>query len=1346
MAEERDGEDKNSDKLGRGKPSGEASGRVGGITEQQNNNNSVSAARLASPLGSFTSQFSNEDDSSAICMKPRIDGPKPFISGTSKPMTNAIMNSKSMLSSTTKDTSKSIVNNKKSLSDRSNFNCLKVDTDAKSQLKQLVEELESEPDPQPSSSLLYKQGLTNSLVNSASIVSSTSTPSWNGQPCQITKDNSKQNAIKTKTQIPESVAKINSTGNTNLKEENFQMLKQSSSSCTKRISPLDANMQTKDFSTTIMAVSAKNGAMTQSLPPEKATQLLESSKNAISLINSVQQKLSVENEQNKNKICIITSVTDDRNSQQSETNHSSPIPLSASDSIKNINMRDVQNVTENGIQPEQYTSLSTANRPKSSYITAKPYTRGKSEDLRPAIDTVGKINSSFERYKRAAAATAASASSEHIVKPYRGSRSRELNPTIEAASEKLTQPNSTNVKKISPFEAYKRSRSRELGSTIEQLQKQTNSRIMANNSDAKSRMTSPPPPGLPQSPTSIARLSSPPPSQNTGRSQLPTPPDSLPLSSPIQVSSVPIPDANHSPMKDHVSSSCSPELHPNPVESSRQLDNVNLETSVSPSISEYQTNRISPIIAPNGNLACQSMSTNTSSAQIPKSRTPYERAKSKLEKKIDRAKSPTFFLDHSKISSDSTIDIATQNMYRNEQSSAIVYENEQDITKEKIKKHSTGDTEKPKSVYKKLASKFSKSSSNVTAENGNDETTQDEKFKLKRPSIFIKGKTEKSSSRSSVQEVEPREDAVEKKTSRKLSDALNKFLGRKTDDSPRKTVEVEVKSPAQIPTASTSDLAKSERDISKIPSRYRSKVFSKSHENLNKYDDEELNSCRSANPIPDSNVTIESATKSICESLSQLENDITSRIGSMNSTADLRGAKTSIGVQQNRPIGPTTSVQTLNSYGYSPALATRRHGQTISKYSALSQPIISEAVYESVITSTPIPEIRENCEISKITKVDEVNVNISQNNDNYKNDVAESVKSAPDDERCFSPTSWGGDSVTSAPEDLQGILSDSEEGESVMDRITRKSFYSRFQDGKRRRSRVIPASKFDEDQQLAAAKARLLGDDSRKRDSFSPIRATSPPSIVTRTSIGSSIPEWESAISRRNARCSVPRTISLPASNFESKTQKDAGNLYVNAYRDSSRDRKSLSKAAAAGAAAGYQAAERESSLVRGSIVDTRERSVSVLHNCNRDSSLSRLRSPSPPNIGVMKSPPPQEEIISTARDELTRRLIPLTKLAGSRDPAAPKVYRRTTTAGNLDLPTETSSRILSSGANVYRRTTTTGSCDLPQELTSSSTLPRPAYRRTNTMHLPSAEASVNRPTDFRALLQPVNRRYSTAR
>ncbi|KAF2357855.1 hypothetical protein FHG87_011386 [Trinorchestia longiramus] len=1391
------------------KRSGEASGRVGGISEQS----SASSAWLASP-GSTTG--SRDLRTKQTSHSGDLGSPLSKLMGTS--VSSSFSSAKNV---PTAVGSLSLVVPKRSSSVTMSGPC-----EAKKQLQKLVEELEV---PSEGSSPATHRKQIDSVPPTASAsplvvsctsrvrspsplpsrsTSQTTSPTTSQEPATSRKVVSKpqEPALKSSSglKIPEPVAKINATENkykhsegkvqqtvaSSTNNSNGPQIKPTTMVIGRKDEAKSSTAGTKPVSNIPSSVCTINAhtSMTKSLPPEEVSSVLHPSKNnrysmcldvpsnASSASTGVPQKPPLTGTLSMPVTGTAGNALSISTSSIESCSQSSPL-VKQSDSASSVRNKRISLLVEphKKLFPwETAVTSGTSTEPTVSAVARQkslltPYRRGKSEDLRSAIDTVGKIDSSFERYKKAAAA-ASSTSDQPIIKPYKGSRSRELNPTIEAASEKLIQPNPSNMKKISPFEAYRRSKTKELGSTIEQLQKQQVSQSqsalkLSLTQDSRTRMTSPPP-GLPQSPTSIARLSSPPP-QSTVPASSPGSSANILMTSTTGMQN-PVDSSSHSEQAVTLSKSNIQNLPVDSPSRSEHTKSLILSTPgtcsptdsiksvlASPISSGPSSNRNSPIVAPN-ELRAENTSPTYSQANgsaVMRAKTPFERAKNKIEKKIDRAKSPTFFIDAPTIiQNDVNMEIATRNMLQNELSSGDWY-NGKDPSKheesEVIKKSMPSEPEKPKSMYKKFTSKFSKSATNVSEDSSEQlDSTVDDKFKLKRPSIFLKSKndrTEKSPSRASIAETE---EQTEKKPSKKLSDALNKFLGRKTDEISKPTQPLGTKPQSEIPSALTSDLARSERDLKK-PSRYRAKVFSKSHENLNKYNDDEMKAVLAPTQSEDQNFTIESVTKSICDHLTQLESDITSRIGSMNNPSESESFIGEVGVAQNRQAAAATSGTSLTSYCYSPALPTRcstsvsvtitsnKTGDTTGVKKSVAP---KKEVMSANTMTTTVNSVRSQPAVTVSSSSQKVESG-SNEEPKTKLEATESMNSVPDDIRCFSPTSWCSDGVTSAPDELQGLMSDDDE-ESVMDRITRKSFYSRFQDGKRRRSKVSqPLSKFDEDQQLAAAKARLIEDERKQRESLSPTRAMSPMSC-TRTSIGSSISDWEKSLPRRSIRSSVPRTTSLPINDYDPRLIVSAENFnFSSTIGDSARS--SVSRAAAAGAAAGaaaasYQTSERETSVSRRISVSATDAAVPSYRSVTTDSALSRMRSPSPPKS--MWSPP-HDTAVSSARDELSRRLTPLTRLASSREPSV-RPYRRTTTTGDLSISNEPSTT--SSRPAVYRRTTTTGNYELPKE--TSSTLPRPSYRRTSTMDLPVADPAINRPSDYRRLLQPTNRRYSTAR
>ena len=1341
-------------------PSGEASGRAGGISEQPTSNLVVQLASPSAPRGKGLS-----------AVPPR--SPSSQLSDAKSSIANTINKSKSLIQNKSFSTPKNLPSGASAtvVPKRSSSASLAGGPSAaKHQLQRLVEELETpeqsnkEPDknerPKSVSSYNMGQVMTNGgekdytklkphstsslstglkISTSLSSVKSGKGPVNSSVPARKVPASANREAIG---DLDHKAVESENTGEPLVKctdsvNASIQCTKTSSSMAQSPslLSSQITKLTKGEIPLTVLALS--NSSMTQSLPAEQASSLL-------SVTTDNRSSYSTDSTSSLEQVPITSAFIKDSISQADESKIFSPqiavtstsqsittstgTPLRSSDSNSSLKSKRSSLVIEPHKKLFPWETTGSANsaaaaptlagigRQKSSFA-ATPYRKGKSEDLRSAIEVVGKIDSSFQRYKRAAEATNTPATTtESIIKPYRGSRSRELNPTIEAASEKLNQLNSSNLKKISPFEAYRRSRSRELGSAIDQVQNQQTNPASNKVVDRKGRLMSPPPPGLPQSPASLTRMPSPPPP--TSRSHGASP----------QSSSV----HNSSELQSDVPNSIVQRAMSPTAENRQTFSNETISTEAQQQIEKtISSSFIAPVSQKkdlNREIPSETISTNTTQLSQ-RAKTPFERARSKLERKIERAKSPTVFIEHGRGTTDDTVDVATKNMIQNELNSGKYYQQEADKTRDQDRiKKTSGELDRPKSMYKMITSKFNKSTNNVSEENSELVDGAEDKFKLKRPSIFMKGKPEKSSSRSNIYEQDSTNEQSEKKTSHKLSDALNKFLGRKNDDFHKSDVSVN-KQTSQIPSGTTSELAMSEREISKKPTRYRGpKTFSKSHENLNKYSDIEIKS-RASSVAPEPNVTVESVTKNICDHLSQLESDIITRIESMDNSSDLRSSKSNGTISQNN--APT------NEIGHVPVSELNSFCKPTNNLT--SSRMSTSKTTSSSVSSVPSWKYPKKASLASFKDGEPVKI---EETSRSKSEMTESVRSAPEDGRYMSPTSWGTESVLSAPDDLQEMESDEEE--SVMDRITRKSFYSRFQDGKRKRSKIAqPTNKFEEDQQLAAAKARLAEDDKRQRESLSPLRATSP-FVNPRISVGSSIPEWDTAVTRRSTRRSIPRTISMPPDDYNSSNQNTSDlTISVACYRDNSRDRSSLSMVAAnAGAAAGYRAAERRSMQKEPSTNYINSGSSSYRSDYKSNYSEPRIRSPSPPNRPSMCSHPPPEDTVTSARDELSKRLTPLTRLANT---AGTKPYRRTTTTGNLNLSPETTT-------TPYRQTsykrTTTSSIESPQE-SSSSTLPRPSYRRTNTMNLPSVQTSVtspSRPSDFRHLLQPVNRRYSTTR
>ncbi|XP_027231857.2 uncharacterized protein [Penaeus vannamei] len=894
-------------------------------------------------------------------------------------------------------------------------------------------------------------------------------------------------------------------------------------------------------------------------------------------------------------------------------------------------------------------------------------------------------------------------------KTYRRSKSKELTPAIEAAGEKLSQLNSGTLKKISPFEAYRRTKSREL--PLETVNRDT-------------RIKSPPPAG--------------------------------------------------------------PERAKSPFERARSSIEKKFERAKSP-LAERAANRKSDFPA----------------GKAPVS--PIMNRSSNIVKDEDRPAETTKIPEVENVqASDRTKDM------EREKAKEIEKETEKDKQKDnKVKKTSSCDPEKPKSMYKLLASRFNRSGSNVpdssvrsTTDKRSEEedvSEREDKFHLKRPSRFLKHKTEKSSSKSSVCD-EDGSERLERKPSKKLTDALNKFLGRKESKGEEARAATNTLQHPSVLVTGT------EEEHPKKPPRVKPKKFSKSHENLCLSsvaeggeivtDAQQTDKMQAAVPqvaatTSQPGFTLESVTKSICDHLSQLESDITSRIGNM-------------GVHEQgtvvRPTGtpcrlPTaSSVPSLTTYGLSPALASRRSARPTNLDLAAAG-----------IDNHKAPQASQAHTVTTASK-DSNHIPVSESEGvkyaQIKKLGSGTGEVAPSEDGSQTPTE-SGESTTSGPDDQRGVSENDDE--SVMDRITRKSYYSRFQEIKKPKLRRAN-TKEDMDQQLAAAKARLMKEDQERamRDTLSPHKYTSP--LGSPRANVTSPPSWENP--RRHSRKSLPpedlsqaysggrRGASLQpddlpgirrltsvqppdvAMGVKRRLPSMPPDERIRSFRAPSTPRESLSgrrvksippedkmygqrapstqpedirrpspvkspevkaddnnampdvvaAAAAAGALAGEVAAVAASD-------GTKERGKSK----SREPSVSRLKSPEPTESWSSA----KDETRTQAREELSRRLTHLTRISGTSGIAAAK--RNVGLAGGN----------ASDGAGIrpYRRTNTTGLLGEPtstQPGTSTSTgktlTERPAYRRTNTMDLPPADARARPGSEYRRMLQDPARRYSAAR
>ncbi|RXG71301.1 hypothetical protein Avbf_05998 [Armadillidium vulgare] len=459
--------------------------------------------------------------------------------------------------------------------------------------------------------------------------------------------------------------------------------------------------------------------------------------------------------------------------------------------------------------------------------------------------------------------------------------------------------------------------------------------------------------------------------------------------------------------------------------------------------------------------------TSDSTIKSDSSMSQFEKARTSIEKKFEKAKSPPIELE-------TTIKEVPN-------SPLLLQESKDDTTNESQKEKEKQskeikESDKPKSVYKILTTKFTRSLSNLGEDkqdksqnkDNTEENDKEEKFKLKRPSIFMK-KMEKSSSKTSIAETENKDDDTDKndKKSNKLSYALNKFLGRKPEETSSKMNKNDT---LIAPKKSTSVVVIPEKV--KKPPRFRTKKFSKSQENLNQgNEDEEFDhETRSKSVFPDSEQTTEVEDKNIPSKetnshLSQIEIKITPTI---NNTIHSYDSKPKVSSSQDTNYSPS-----IASYGLSPALINKRLSSVHSNSSDKDLP-------------SPQTEL----------------------------DIGSKKKLGHEftEERSVTP-------IESSPSGLEDIKE--AEDESVMDRITRKSYYTRFNEMKRKPKPKRIDSRETMDQQLAAAKARLMQEESREAASSS--RMT-----PQRTFTSISPPLILDGVIRRPSKGTLPRTISLP--------------------------------------------------------------------------------------------------------------------------------------------------------------------------------------------------------------------------
>lgn len=679
-------------------------------------------------------------------------------------------------------------------------------------------------------------------------------------------------------------------------------------------------------------------------------------------------------------------------------------------------------------------------------------------------------------------------------------------------------------------------------------------------------------------------------------------------------------------------------------------------------------------------------------------------------------------------------------------------ESEKGEDKAKVKKTPSGDSDKPKSMYKMLTSRFNRSASFVsdnsrsaTAAEDDEGGEKEDKFRLKRPSRFLKPRTEKSASKTSVCDTDDDADKPDKKPSKKLTDALNKFLGRKDpakeearpaghvgnkatapgkappdDDQPRKPPRAKgKKSDEEISTAQTKEDGGSECAQSVVPEANPASA--------------PATTTIAAQP----NYTLESATKSICNHLSQLENDITSRIGNMGTQEQRGGGGGGVrpGGSSSGRVAAAAAGPNISTYGLSPALANRRNGRPTNLDTAASNMEGGQRTGRAPSAPPPgrAPATKSTMASGSATaESDKVNA---------RNPQETSSPSPP---------------PTECTEEQRG--QSEAEDESVMDRITRKSYYSKFQE-KKRPKLWRANTREDMDQQLAAAKARLLKEE-REEAALVARRLSSPrsppPWDPHRPASRTSLPPEDAAAlmqpgSRRGSslqpdhllgplppampgevaphprmpslphddRYIYPREPSVPCDDYLSRGARMQSSppedLLAGQYsrRASSMAPDDLSArpvgepyvqdammaAMAAGSLAGQVAAD--GSLQRG-------------EPGSREPSVGRLRSPEPTSV---------EESRSQAREELSRRLTHLTRLSGGSGLSG---WNRGAHREGEQRP--------------YRRTSTTG------RLTGETSGP-PVYRRTNTMDLPPADARARPGSEYRRhLQQDPARRHSAAR
>ena len=588
----------------------------------------------------------------------------------------------------------------------------------------------------------------------------------------------------------------------------------------------------------------------------------------------------------------------------------------------------------------------------------KPYRRGKSDSVYSSLNSPNNSNTFIKDDKE----TVDTPKEYETVKSniYKGSRSRELNPTIEAAGEKLNkQIPAASVRKMYPYEVYMKNNSNDTNVNIDKTTSDSSKFQNTNLMNNIARLQSPSPPFNQLSPP-ISRVSSP---INTPKS-------------PNSEVSAEFSHVNHVPIGNDISSEFS-------VRNNNIIDANLVDSKFNDHNSQI-----------NGIKTTESFI---------RSKTPFERAKTKIEKKLDRALSPTYS-DATNIKSDCQLLETDIPQYCNDAKESRTYAD--NMPEEK---------EKSSSVYKKITSKLGKSFNQTETESCKD-NSQEEKFKLKRPSIFLKAK---SMTRIVTPDSKDKEESTDKKTSRKLSNALNKFLGRQPDQD-IKTVNEKCSGTSNLP--KMADTNKSNVDISTMNKSSPLKIINVSQISGNKADEI-------------TTVGTKYESKALIKSSSCTKDAFDSSNTVDNARSPIHYIKADSKLCSNNVMSATEgNIQIDNDSSF-------------TKYKP------------------------------KVNSIEKVSTK------ELKIDVSNEEKGTPYPKKSISYDKCDSKSIPTHPTNdidsqcitsLSGELMSEDDSESVMDRITRKSFYNRFQNKKEVKARAPPINKLDEDQQLEAAKARLL--------------------------------------------------------------------------------------------------------------------------------------------------------------------------------------------------------------------------------------------------------------------------------